>query len=109
MAVDLATAKQQLNLTTDDDNSLVERLILVAQDWLERQLGYTLADRYTVGSPATLTVPPALDHAVLLMVGHFYANREASLIGGTGGSELPLGVCDIVNDYRDWSWSDGNA
>lgn len=98
MAVDLTSAKQQLNLTTLDDDPLVTRLLLAAQDWLERQLGYKITDRY----PAD--VPPALDHAVYLMTGHFYANREATLVGVTAAA-LPLGVCDIVNDYRDWSWS----
>jgi uncharacterized phage protein (predicted DNA packaging) len=99
MSVDLATAKLQLNLTTTDDDALVTRLITAAQDWLQRQLGYTIATEYPT------TVPPALDHAVLLMTGHYYTNREASLVGVAAG-ELPLGVGDIVNDYRKWSWSE---
>lgn len=98
MAVDLATAKIQLNLSSTDDDALVTRLITAAQDWLERQLGYTLAAQYPNA------VPPALDHAVLLMTGHYYANREASVIGVTA-AELPLGVCDIVSDYRNYSWA----
>ena len=99
MAVDLATAKLHLNLTTTDDDVLVARLILVAKDWLERQLGYTLATEYPAG------VPPSIDHAQLMMVGHFYANREATMVGFAAGV-LPLGVGDIVNDWRHWSWSD---
>jgi uncharacterized phage protein (predicted DNA packaging) len=99
MAVDLATAKLQLNLTTTDDDTLVTRLITAAQDWLERQLGYTIATQYPDGAPH------ALDHAVYLMTAHYYANREASLVG-VNAAELPLGVCDIVNDYRNWSWAD---
>lgn len=105
MTVTLDDAKAQLNLTTTDDDALVTRLMSAAQSWLEAQLGYKLADKYPpTGSPAQ-TVPPALDHAILLMTAHWYANREASLIG-VNGSELPLGVCDIVNDYRNWSWGE---
>jgi hypothetical protein len=112
MAVTFSTAKEQLNITTSDDDALLVRLVQAAQNWLERQLGYTLLSRYPidVSDPQlpVSTIPPALDHAVLLLVGHFYANREASVIGVVAG-ELPLGVCDIVNDYRDWSWGEADA
>lgn len=99
MAVDIESAKAHLNLTTSDDDALVTRLIAVAQDWLESQLGYRLADEYPD------EVPVALEHGIFLMVAHFYANREASLVG-VSAAPLPLGICDIVNDYRRWSWSD---
>lgn len=99
MAVDLATAKAHLNLTTTDDDALVTRLIAVAQGWFESQLGYTIATEYPD------EVPAPLDHGVLLMVGHYYANREATL-AGVISAPLPMGVADIVNDYRKWSWAD---
>jgi hypothetical protein len=102
---DLVAAKYQLNLTTSDDDILVARLFSAAQDWFEAQLGYKLADRFTTGSPATLNIPPALYHGILLMVGHWYANREGSLVG-VSAAPLPLGVCDIVCDWRDWSWGE---
>lgn len=46
MTVTVDDAKPHLNLTTDDDSALVQRLISAAQDWLETQLGYKLADKY---------------------------------------------------------------
>jgi uncharacterized phage protein (predicted DNA packaging) len=109
MTVTLDTAKQHLNLTTTDDDDLVTRLIAAARDWLDRQLGYAVATKYPqAGSPLTDATPPALDQAVLLMVGHWYANREATLTG-VNAADLPLGVCDIVNDYREWSWGEADA
>ena len=96
--VDINAAKAHLNLIGADNDDLVGTYAVAAQSWLESKLGYTIIERYP-------NVPGALIHAVLLMTGHFYANREASIVG-TGASELPLGVCDIINDYRDWSWSD---
>lgn len=95
--VDLATAKQHLNVTTDVDDAVITRLIGVAQNWLENQLGYSLAEEYPD------EIPGAVEHAILLMVGHYYANREATTVGTTG-TPLPLGVSDIVNDWRKWSW-----
>lgn len=100
MTVSLDDAKAHLNVTFDTDDALITRLIGVASDWLERQLGYQIADRYPDG------VPPAIDHAVLLMIAHYYENREGALVG-VSAQTLPFGVIDIVNDYRDWSWSNG--
>jgi hypothetical protein len=96
MAVDLATAKAQLNLTTSDDDALVTRLIAAAEDFIIGQTGR--ADLFSY-------VDASVDHAVLMMVGHFYANREATLVGVTA-AEMPLGVCDIINNNRNWSWGE---
>lgn len=97
MVVSLETAKSHLNITSDADDALISRLISAAGDWLERQLGYKVADRYPDG------VPAALDQAMLMVAGHWYANREATLVGVTA-QEVPLGVTDLINGYRDWSW-----
>ena len=44
-------------------------------------------------------VPDDIRIAILQLAAHFYANREAALIG-TGASELPFGVTDILRNYR---------
>lgn len=43
-------------------------------------------------------LPQDLRWALLLLVGHFYENREAVADGGL--SELPLGVASILEHYR---------
>jgi len=45
------------------------------------------------------SVPHAIKQAVLLLVGHWFMSREASVIG-TIVSELPLGVQAILQPYR---------
>lgn len=56
--------------------------------------------RYTAGYGGDAGDAPAeLDAAVLLMVGHFYANREAAG-SGTISFELPLGVRDLCFPFR---------
>lgn len=50
--------------------------------------------RFTTGYT---TLPASLRHAVLLMVGHFYTNREAT---GEAIVELPLAVKHLVGMYR---------
>lgn len=55
---------------------------------------------WTAGyGPAATDVPAAIKEAVLLLVGHFYGNREAVTVG-TLASELPLGVAALISPYR---------
>lgn len=48
--------------------------------------------------PAQSTVPPALKAAILLLVGHWYHNREAATDGAM--SVLPMAVDALVSPYR---------
>lgn len=50
-----------------------------------------------VAGTAAAEVPAAIKTAILLMVGHLYANREAV---GEAKVELPLGVHALVAPYR---------
>jgi uncharacterized phiE125 gp8 family phage protein len=47
---------------------------------------------YWAGQATAATVPPTLKSAILLMVGHLWANREAVLTSGMNAVELPMGV-----------------
>lgn len=59
----------------------------------------TVRIRFMAGWPndsGVSTVPPSIKSACLLMVGNFFANREAS---ATGLSPLPLGVEALISPY----------
>lgn len=47
-------------------------------------------------------VPAPLRQAVLLLVGHWYTNREA-VVTGTIATEIPLGVDQLIHNYRSWT------
>lgn len=47
----------------------------------------------------TNNFPDSLRHALLLLVGHWYENRESVVIGQTP-SELPMSVASLVAPYR---------
>lgn len=49
--------------------------------------------------PAHSSVPDAIKQAVLLLVGHWYANREA-VVTGTIATEVPSAVASLVRIYR---------
>jgi uncharacterized phiE125 gp8 family phage protein len=51
---------------------------------------------FVAGYPQT---PAALKAAALLLIGHLYENREASL-PGTTAAPIPFGVTEMVNLYR---------
>lgn len=97
----LAEAKRHLNLAGCADDDLLLHYIAAARDLLESQLGYRIADRYP-----TFT-PPALDVAALMLVAHWYENREATLVG-VSAQTMPFGVANIVADFRDYSWGEAD-
>ena len=45
-------------------------------------------------------VPDDIVHAMLLLIGHFYANREATVASAIPPQELPLGVESLLAPYR---------
>jgi uncharacterized phiE125 gp8 family phage protein len=55
--------------------------------------------QYTAGYSAD-TLPKTIQAAMLLMVGHLYENREASVLV-TNAMELPLGVRALLDPYRE--------
>jgi len=44
-------------------------------------------------------VPPSIIQAQLLLLVHYYQNREA-VVTGTIAAELPLGVADLLQEFR---------
>jgi len=47
------------------------------------------------------TAPMAVRQAMLLLIGHWYTNREAVVIG-TASGEIDLTVHRLLNQYREW-------
>ena len=71
------------------------------QSWpATRDVANAVAITYTAGFGATAaSVPPALVHAVKLLVGHYHENREAVVVG-TIASALPESVMSLIAAYR---------
>lgn len=57
--------------------------------------------RFVAGYGLAVNVPQAIKQAILLLVGHYYENREAVLMP-MGGSmvQLPIGVQSLLMPYR---------
>jgi hypothetical protein len=90
----LADAKAQLNLTTTDDDVLVQAHIDAAESYISA---------FVLPWPPVTPTPPAILQAVKMLVSHLYENREASLVGVTV-AELPFGLFDLLTPFRAWSF-----
>jgi len=47
-------------------------------------------------------VPQGIKQAILLMVGHWYENREAVTMQGNNAGELPMAVDSLLMMHRIW-------
>lgn len=87
--------KTQLNIVDDDtEDEFLTGIMIDALD----QTGSA------IGADAQLSydeLPGGLRRAVLMLAAHFYANREAVLVG-INANELPLGYWELIAPHRKW-------
>ena len=56
---------------------------------------------FTCGYSASSNIPQSIKHACLLMIGHWYENREDTIIGaGQVVHEIPAGSKALLESYR---------
>lgn len=104
--IDLTDAKAHLNLTTDDDDRLVNAKIDAATAWIALYTGtdYVTPGEDADGYPVPVdTTPAPVKEACRQLTAHLYQNREASLVGVTAQA-LPFGLLDLLAPYRAWSF-----
>ncbi|TCP90943.1 gp6-like head-tail connector protein [Rhizobium sp. PP-CC-2G-626] len=93
--INLEDAKMHLNVTDDTDDLLITDQIAAAEAFV---------GRWTVVPLSYMDPLPAdLRQAVLMLTGHFYENREASLVG-VSADAMPLGFWDLVTPHREWAF-----
>ncbi|QUS39060.1 phage gp6-like head-tail connector protein [Tardiphaga alba] len=88
---DLALVKKHLNITFDTDDELLRGYIKAAEAYL---IAHTRDDLFC-------REDPDVDQAVLLLAAHYYANREATMVGATVAT-LPFGVREVILAHRSW-------
>lgn len=54
----------------------------------------------TADVPPKTTVPEPIRQAIAELAGHYYEHREAVIVATGFVKELPLGVEDLISDYR---------
>lgn len=92
MIVSIEEVKQHLRIDIDyrDEDNYIESLILVAEEVIEGDLRRGLSEFEG-------NVPQSLKHAVLLLIGDFYNNREDS--SDLKFNQIPNGVKRLIAKY----------
>jgi len=88
--VDLAAAKAHCRVDGSDDDGVLTSFIAAASEHLA-----------AIGvDTTTAPVPAPVEQAMLLLIGHWFENREAVNVGNIITS-FPLGVDRLVAPYRE--------
>ncbi len=87
MTLTLEQAKGHLRVIHGAEDALITGLIGAALDWLQ---GVGVAEE-DLGRPAVL-------QAALLLIGHWYTNREA--VGAADLRQVPLAVSALIAPFR---------
>lgn len=80
--IDLARVKLHLKLDGDEEDLLVAGYVEAAKSHVAMHCDRELVDTVPTG-PEQMGFTPDVEQAVLLLVGHWYANREAVVTGVT--------------------------
>jgi uncharacterized phage protein (predicted DNA packaging) len=88
--VALDDVKAHLRVSFDSDDSYIESLIDAAEDYVQ-----------SIGVAIDSPPQPAVMHAVNLLVGHFYSNREAATEAPP--KAIAFGVDTLLAPYREIS------
>lgn len=100
MYILLKDAKQHLNIDNDfhEDDNYILHLIQVAEDVISKRIDKNLGDCV---NPQTGYLDKSIIQSILLLIGQFYANREATT--PTSANEIPIGfnfLCDLNKHYN---------
>ena len=100
MFIDTVILKKHLNIDESfiDDDEYIKALCLAAENAVENHLQRPLSE--IVNDKGQL--PPAVKHAILLLVAHFYANRES--VSFATASEIPLAYQYLLQPYKSYKF-----
>lgn len=102
-----AQIKLHLRVDGDDEDLLIKAYADAATGYVEKYCDGALVSSLTPPvegecPPREILFKPAIWSAMLLLIGHWYSNREAVNVGNIT-SKIPLGVDDILFLFRRWN------
>lgn len=100
MLLDLDIVKKHLNIDPDfcDDDDYIVTLAEVAEQAVEKHIDSRLSDI----AKEEDGLPSPLFHAMLLMIGNLYANRES--VSYSTAVEVPKSYDYLLSLYRNYNW-----
>lgn len=92
--------KAHLRVDFDDEDELIKLYIDAATDSAEAYLDRSLIESESSRKdPTDLVINSSVKAAILLTIGHLYANREQEIIGSIT-SELKFSARNLLMPYR---------
>lgn len=88
--IDLANVKMHLRVDGDEEDALIGGYVEAAKAHVEQHCDRRLVETVPV-EPEEMGLTRDVEQAILLLVGHWYANREAVAVG-TIATAMPLAV-----------------
>jgi len=95
--IELSRVKLHLRVDHDEEDALIHGYLGAAQAHVEQHCDRALVEENPTG-PEQMLLTKDVEQAILLLVGHWYANREAVVVG-VAPAEVPLAV-DRLLWYR---------
>lgn len=92
--VSLDEAKKHLNVGFEEDDEYISTLICVASERIESHIDKKFEEFNEI--------PKSIKHAVLLLVGELYKNRE--LTSESSVNELPFTIDYLLTNYKNYSY-----
>ena len=98
MYINIGQIKKHLNIDSDftEDDTYLEMLESVAEKTIEKHIDHSLADLEEDG-----VLPAPLLHAILLLIGNMYMNRES--ISFANAKEIPNSYEYLLSLFKDYS------
>ena len=103
-AEQMALIKTHLRVDNDAEDSLITAYTTAAVDYVEKFCDGSLVESLSPPPednepPREVLFTPGIWAAMLLLIGHWYANREAA---SQNLAETPLGVEALLLQHRRW-------
>ena len=93
--IDLQFTKDYLKVDFNDDDTLLSTLIIASRSYIETMLGFKIVQEW----PTTEEIPAELTIACLMIVAHWYDQRQVQTVG-TLGDEIKFAVTAIVEAHK---------
>lgn len=93
----LPEVKAHLRIDHGIEDALIEQMAKAAEDAVARYLDRPVPWTDDEGEP--VEVPAAVRQAALMLIGHWYVNRNTVLVGATS-KEMELTTTNLLNLYR---------
>jgi len=101
----MALVKKHLRVDHDDEDDLIAAYVQASVDFVEHYCDGTLVVQLTTTAeddedpPREVLFSSGIWQAMLLLIGQYYANREAS---APNQAEIPFGVEALLFRHRKW-------